>query len=48
MQEIIKIFRDHGMDHKLINKSEMQRIIKEINNTLMTRFDTDELNFIGF
>ena len=42
------MFREHGMDHKMINKNEIHKIIKAVNDSLLTRYDTDELNLMGF
>ena len=42
------MFREHGMDHKMLNKNEIQRLLKEINGALLTRYEGDELNYAGF
>ena len=48
MNELVKCFRDHNMDHGILTKSEYQMLVQLVNDKLLKPYDDDYLNFAGF
>lgn len=46
--ELMKMYREHNMDHSMLNKHEFQLLISQINERLLKPYDDDALNFAGF
>ena len=48
MNELVKMYRDHNMDHAMLSKSEYQLLVNLVNDKLLKPYDGDALNFPGF
>jgi len=48
LAELVKLYRDHNLDHTMLSKNEFQMLVALINDKLMKPYDDDALNFPGF
>lgn len=48
MAELMKLYRDHNMDHSMLIKHEFSTIAKLINDKLLKPFGDEGVNFSGF
>ena len=48
MKELMKMYREHNMDHGMLSMSEYQMLVQLINDKLLKPYDDDALNFAGF
>ena len=48
MAELMKLYREHNMDHAMISKHEFKIISEQINDKLMKPYGDDALNFSGY
>ena len=46
--DLIKMYRDHNMDHSMLTKHEFKNLMQQINTKLLRPYDDDALNFAGF
>ena len=46
--ELIKMYRDHNIDHSMFSKQEVQILSKQINNELLVKYSTEALTYNGF
>jgi len=44
----MKMYREHNMDHSMLNKHELQLLMTQINEKLLKPYNDDALNFAGF
>jgi len=48
LREIVKMYREHNLDHVVLTKNEFQSFTVLINDKLLKPYDDDALNFPGF
>ena len=48
MAELMKMYREHNLDHSMLTKSDYQTLVNLINDKLLKPYDDDALNFAGF
>ena len=46
--ELIKLYRDHNIDHSMLTKHEVQLLTKQINNKLLVKYSNEALTYNGF
>lgn len=46
--DLMKMYREHNMDHSMLNKHEFQLLMQQINSKLLKPYDDDALGFAGF
>ena len=46
--DLMKLYREHSMDHAMLNKHEFQMLMPRINDKLLKPYGDDALNFAGF
>ena len=48
IMELIKMYREHNIDHAMLNKHEIQTLIQQINNELLVKYSNEALAYNGF
>lgn len=48
MSDLVKLYREHNLDHAMLSKNEFQMLTVLINDKLLKPYDDDALNFPGF
>lgn len=48
MADLIRLYRDHNMDHTMLSKHEFSKLTQLINDRLLKPYDDDALNLPGF
>ena len=46
--DLMKLYREHSMDHAMLSKHEFQMLMTRINDKLLKPYGDDALNFAGF
>ena len=46
--ELLKLFRDHNIDHSMLSKHEVQQFTLKINNKLLLKYGNEALTYTGF
>ena len=48
MAELMKMYREHNLDHSMLTKNDYQTLVNLINDKLLKPYNNDALNFAGF
>ena len=48
MTDLIRMYREHNMDHSMLAKHEYEKIASQINDRLLKPYEDDALNLPGF